>query len=212
MSSPRDTSKFDTADALLFLAEAMGGNGPSGAIERQEKQAQAELLNSTVIPTKLNSGSEEDLIALGFTLGEQVEGDRLFRHATLPDGWKREGSDHAMWSYIVDELGRRRCSIFYKGAFYDRDAFINIDTVYGYVGHCLDEKTAPVLDEVWATPKAVREAAAGCLARSAKSLRLYENSNDAYDRERAAELRAEIAACNELYASLSVSSGEAESR
>ncbi|MEU4410687.1 hypothetical protein AB0F88_39805 [Streptosporangium sp. NPDC023963] len=211
MSSPRDTSKFNTTDALLFFAEAMGTGGTSGAIERQEKQAQVELLNSTVIPTEIHGGTEADLTALGFKLGAAVEGDPLFRHAELPAGWTREGSDHAMWSYLLDEQGRRRCSVFFKGAFYDRKADMGIETVYSYVGHCLSEKTAPVLDDVWATPKAVRAAAAGQLARSAKSLEMYAHRTDDYGRERTAELKAEIAACNELYASLSVSSGEAES-
>ncbi|MEV4179894.1 hypothetical protein AB0J28_00425 [Streptosporangium canum] len=199
MSTPYNTSKVDP---LLLLADAMGPGGSSAAIERQERQGQTELLNSTVIPTTLNSGSEEELTALGFKLGDQVSGDRLFRHAELPAGWKREGTDHAMWSYIVDDLGRRRCSVFYKAAFYDRDAFLNVETVYGYVGHCLAEKTNPVLDDVWATRDAVRAALVGQLARSAKSLAMYEHREDEYDRERAAELKAEIAVCQALYAEL----------
>jgi predicted secreted protein len=29
-----------------------------------------------------------------------------------------------MWSYIVDDEGTQRVAIFYKAAFYDRDAFM----------------------------------------------------------------------------------------
>jgi hypothetical protein len=50
----------------------------------------------------------------------------MFRPATLPEGWRREGSDHAMWSHIVDDQGRKRASIFYKAAFYDRGAHMSL--------------------------------------------------------------------------------------
>jgi len=35
-----------------------------------------------------------------------------------------------MWSYLHDEHGRERCAIFYKAAFYDRDAFLTISPRY----------------------------------------------------------------------------------
>ncbi len=35
-----------------------------------------------------------------------------------------------MWNELVDDKGRVRASFFYKGAFYDRDAFINFNTRY----------------------------------------------------------------------------------
>lgn len=199
MTSPRNTSKIDP---LLLLADAMGPGGTEGVILRMEADGQREIVNSEVIPTEINSGSDEDLIALGFTLGDQVTGDRLFRRAELPAGWKREGSDHAMWSYIVDGLGRRRVSIFYKAAFYDRRAGLSVIAVYGYVGHCLDEKTNPVLDDVWATRDAVRAAVVGQLAQRVTSLAMYEHREDEYGRERAAELKTEIAVCQTLHAEL----------
>jgi hypothetical protein len=37
-----------------------------------------------------------------------------------------------MWSYLVDEKGRERAAIFYKAAFYDRDAHISITSRYSY--------------------------------------------------------------------------------
>lgn len=199
MNSPHNTSKIDP---LLLLADMMGAGGPSDAIERMEAQGQREMVNSTALPTRLNSGTEADLIALGFTFGDKVQGDPLFRQATLPDGWKREGSDHAMWSYIVDELGRRRVSIFYKAAFYDRDAFLNVNTVYGYVGECLAEMRQPIGDDVWATPKQLYAAAVGVIAQNAKYLEMYAHRDDDYGCERAAELRAEIAAAQALIDSL----------
>ncbi|MER7361851.1 hypothetical protein [Nonomuraea wenchangensis] len=201
MSTPYNTSK---TDPLLLLADMMGPGGTSGAIERMEAQGQRQIVNSDVIPVRINSGSEEDLTALGFKLGGKVEGDPLFRYAVLPDGWKRQGSEHAMWSHIVDELGRKRISIFYKAAFYDRDAFLGVMTVYAYVGDCIGEKRTPVLDETWATRKDVHAAAVGQIAQCAKYLGMYDARDGEYGLERAAELRAEIAAYQALIDSLSV--------
>jgi hypothetical protein len=120
----RNTAKMDTADMLGLLVGGMGGD-PSAPILAQEAQGQREVVNSTLIPTDMYSPREE-FEALGFVLGEIEAGDPMWREATLPEGWSREGSEHAMWSYIIDERGFRRCSIFYKAAFYDRSAHIGI--------------------------------------------------------------------------------------
>jgi hypothetical protein len=113
------------------------------------------LVNSTDLPVKMNSGTDADLIALGFTLGEPHASDPMFRPATLPAGWSKKGTDHSMWSQVVDEHGRKRLSIFYKAAFYDRDAFINVQTVRGYAYDVLDGQT-PVFDDEWCTSDALR--------------------------------------------------------
>lgn len=124
--TPRNPNEDPHLNALLMLGEAMGPRGIEGAIDEQTAVGQREIVQSDVIPARINFGTEKDLTDLGFVLGEPVEGDPLFRRATLPPGWSREGSEHAMWSYLLDEQGRRRCSIFYKAAFYDRDAFLSI--------------------------------------------------------------------------------------
>ncbi|MEU8040937.1 hypothetical protein [Streptosporangium sp. NPDC049078] len=199
MSSPRDTSK---TDPLLLLADAMGPGGPSAAIERQEKQGQLELVSSAVIPADLNGGSEDDLRALGFTLGDPVPGDKLFRYADLPARWKKEGSDHAMWSYIVDEQGRQRCSIFYKAAFYDRSAHISVTSVYGYVNECLYGGTTPVLDESWATREAVLKALEEVRQSEQESVEVWAGRSDSYAAEYEAQSRAKVAKIDALAASL----------
>lgn len=123
-----------------------------GAIQEQERAGQRELLQSTQLPTDCR-GDLEKFLALGFTFGAPSPGDKLFCEATLPPGWKREGSDHDMWSYIVDEKGRRRVSVFYKAAFYDRSAFMglcshNYKLVLkgdkGYVGYVSYRKEQPI--------------------------------------------------------------------
>lgn len=126
--SSRNTTAEAVANPMIPLLDAMGG---PGGIERSEKRGQAELVNSDVIPRFAGSYSkrsiDKELEALGFVLGDPVPGDDIFRYATLPPGWKKVGTDHSMWSKIVDETGKERCSIFYKAAFYDRSAFIVIE-------------------------------------------------------------------------------------
>lgn len=120
----------------------------SAHIVAQEKRGQDELVGSTQFPAK---APVAELEALGFTFGPVDEGDPLFRPADLPQGWRREGSDHDMWSYVLDEKGRRRVAVFYKAAFYDRNAFARVvrptsrlsDLIYGD-----DEPTTLGLDDL----------------------------------------------------------------
>lgn len=139
----------------------LGADGSSRYIEQMEAAGQRQLVNSDRLPTKLNNNERPDFEAFGFTLGEPDSDDPLFRPAALPDGWRREGSDHAMWSYIVDQYGRRRVAIFYKAAWYDRDAFMSLYTHYRYVREVLWNGGTPVLDDEWLT----REAALAALEK-----------------------------------------------
>lgn len=104
--------------------------GLPGAIEASERRGQQELVASESLPTDTR-GDDAAFLALGFTFGEPDADDPIFRPATLPTGWKREASDHSMWSHIVDERGIRRASIFYKAAFYDRSAAMHLANVAG---------------------------------------------------------------------------------
>jgi hypothetical protein len=49
------------------------------------------------------------------------------RSVKLPEGWHIKATDHSMWSNLVDDKGRNRASIFYKAAFYDREAFLSFN-------------------------------------------------------------------------------------
>lgn len=129
--APIDTTKLPPE---LFLAEALfGGRGTEGAILNQEAQGQASFVNSTTLPTRLNDYGDSDsraiLEAAGVKFLEAVPGDPLFQYVELPVGWKKVGTDHSMWSKLVDDQGRERASIFYKAASYDRDAFMSAVTV-----------------------------------------------------------------------------------
>lgn len=200
--TPRNTTRAmheDPAEPLLILAEAMS-SGNSAPILRQEADGQREIVNSDVIPTELMGCTEDDLTALGFVLGEPVNGDPMFRQATLPAGWKREGSDHAMWSYLLDGDGFQRCSIFYKAAFYDRSAHLSLSTVNGYVSTCLYEGTTPVVCGDWATKEAVLAALAEVRAYHLEQVEFWTGRDRP---EYLAEHQQKVASCEAMHAAVS---------
>lgn len=112
-------------DPLLHLLGMAGSSPSENYVYEMERAGQAQLVNSDLLPTDVRNRPAFE--ALGFVFGEQVDGDPLFQRTTLPDGWKREPSDHDMWSYVVDETGTRRVAVFYKAAFYDRRAFMRLE-------------------------------------------------------------------------------------
>lgn len=183
--------------------------GSTGYIEGMEAAGQRQLVDSCDLPTK---GSDDpEFLRLGFTFGEPHQDDPMFRPATLPEGWKKQGTDHAMHSKIVDTLGRERVGVFYKAAFYDRRADMRLTTVAGYVMHLLYNDEKPILDDEWATAEAVIEAARGEIKREQESLALWQRPdvvarNDAkYIADRVAECRRDIAKAEALIAHVGVS-------
>ena len=110
--------------------------------------------------------------------GDVVEGDDLFRAVTLPKGWSKAATDHAMWSGVVDGRGVERVEVFYKAAFYDRAAHMRLarpgcrfasSYIYG------DDPPAPVIPSVFNADELadVRAAAADYIARGAKHPDIY---------------------------------------
>jgi hypothetical protein len=186
-------------DPMFHLLGAMS-EGTSRYIEGMEADGQRQVVNSTDLPTKFNDYNLDDpkaaYQALGFKLGEPHSSDPLFRSATLPDGWKREGSDHAMWSYIVDELGRRRVAIFYKAAFYDRDAFMSLETICAYARSLSYDGDLPVYDDAWCTREAFAEQVAALRAelvrRTDEAREFAAQRDDDYWPRRASELADEL--------------------
>lgn len=153
-----------TGEKMAFLAESLVTGSPETFILGQERAGQHQLVNSDRLPTDFR-GDRAEWEALGFAFGEPDAGDPMFMPATLPQGWKRQGSDHAMWSHLVDGLGRERAGIFYKAAFYDRSAFMHLIRIDSYVRDHVEYGKPLVLDGEWATREAVlaamREAVAG---------------------------------------------------
>jgi hypothetical protein len=173
-STPESREAF----GLAAIAVAMSGQSTDSLVEAQEKRGQQQLIHSDRLPTVMHD-PREAFEAVGFTFGEPDPRDRLFAPATLPDRWKREGSDHAMWSYILDQLGRRRVSMFYKAAFYDRDAFMSLNTVYGYVAQQMRNGEPIITDDTWATPAAVVEAARKGIDRASEEIDTWTHIGNA---------------------------------
>ena len=123
--------KLSTLAALVNgdIANAIVSETPGG-IEAQEARGQQDFVASDTLPIKCNSCTREQLEAIGIEFGEPV--DDLFVAVRLPDGWKKIPSDHSMWSNLVDDQGRTRAHIFYKAAFYDRNAHISIVRRFTY--------------------------------------------------------------------------------
>lgn len=120
-------------DPFFMLLDAMSRGSTDGLIERQEEQGQQSFVGSDTLPMDLGNvflPGEPDgkaiLEAAGVKFLGPVEGDDLFQYVELPDGWKKEATDHSMWSKLLDAEGNERASIFYKAAFYDRNAFASV--------------------------------------------------------------------------------------
>jgi hypothetical protein len=145
--TPNNTTAEPPEAHLLGLM-----SGSDAYIEGMEARGQRELVRSEVLPTEILRGTDADFEALGFTFGDPVDGDPMFRKATLPDGWTKQGTDHSMWSKVVDHRGIERAAIFYKAAFYDRSAHMSLSNVGWAVSRMISagEEWAHLLDQLTA--------------------------------------------------------------
>jgi hypothetical protein len=118
-------------DAHCGLKESLSIDlaGP-GAIEAQEQRGQQKLVAGVFFPVRFVLGDPSDadaaLARWGWTLGAPLADDPLFRRVEMPPGWRKVATDHAMHSDVLDERDRKRVHVFYKAAFYDRDAFFGL--------------------------------------------------------------------------------------
>lgn len=103
----------------------------NGGIEIQESQGQRELVSSSQLPKSLGGYGKKDILKVYEDMGVKVkgetEGDDIFLDVILPEGWRKESTEHSMWSELLDSKGRSRASIFYKAAFYDRSSHISLN-------------------------------------------------------------------------------------
>lgn len=102
----------------------VGGRNPR-AIANQEREGQKQLAEDSALPRKGLHDLLRDSVFAGIIVGDPRPGDPLFINVTLPAGWAIKPTSHDMWSDLVDETGVKRAEIFYKAAYYDRDAFIS---------------------------------------------------------------------------------------
>ena len=149
MTKPSDPKITDTSKQSQepILLEAMVTGDISRPILAQEARGQKEIVaaggsrlpaKGTVTENGAGPASDPPLPLLwkefGIEIGEPVEGDEIWVHAKLPQGWSIRPTDHSMWTKLVDNKDRERASIFYKAAFYDREAFIQPDHRFAATG------------------------------------------------------------------------------
>jgi hypothetical protein len=101
-----------------------------GGIEAQEAKGQQDFVANETLPKDMMGDKKEDYEKLGFVFGESA--DDIFVNVKFPDGWKKKATDHSMHSDLLDEKGRKRASIFYKAAFYDRSAHISLNRRFSF--------------------------------------------------------------------------------
>lgn len=128
-------SNREDLDALEMFLRTMSGE--SNVLEHMEKEGQQRAVNNTMVAKKMFP-SKKKWEELGFTFTD-IPGDNLLCNATLPEGWKLEATDHSMWNSFIDEQGRERGSMFYKAAFYDRDAHMQLYNRYKVIKDYLDD-------------------------------------------------------------------------
>lgn len=88
-------------------------------------------------------------IEAGGKIGAASYGDDLFVDVTLPPGWKKQATDHALWTHLLDARGNVRAKIFYKAAFYDRSSHLAaVRRLYPSIeGEGIKKASAPVIKD-----------------------------------------------------------------
>ncbi len=119
----------------MVLAEATGlgvAAGTPGAIKASEAAGQVAMVSSEILPVDMTPDQAAITAGVGIVFGDMA--DDIFINATLPEGWRKQATDHSMHSDILDDKGRTRAGIFYKAAFYDRHAHMHFNRFYSIGG------------------------------------------------------------------------------
>ena len=128
-------SDIEYLEALEMMVRTLSGE--PNVLEHMEKEGQQRAVNNTMVAKKMFP-ARENWEELGFTFTD-IPGDNVLCKATLPEGWEMVAIDHSMWNNIIDEQGRVRGSMFYKAAFYDREARMELNQRYRIIIDYLDD-------------------------------------------------------------------------
>lgn len=116
-------NNYEMLDMLLRMM-----SGEENVLENIELEGQDEITRRTKFPKDMHperSVWEE----VGFKFSD-IPDDDLLCDGTLPDGWNIQGTEHPMWSEIIDKDNNIRGTIFYKASPYDRKAFMSLNQKY----------------------------------------------------------------------------------
>lgn len=119
-------------DAFDIFIDALRTGGDGSEIVAQEARGQRSFVQSDTLPTDMKAEAKAVIEAAGVEFLGVVPGDPLFQYVTLPPGWQKRATEHAMWTDLLDDKGRARARIFYKAAFYDRHAHLYVERRFIY--------------------------------------------------------------------------------
>ncbi len=97
-----------------------------GGIEAQEAHGQRIFVQSETMPKDGGMGIDSRPLLEQINIKVLGDYDDIFYSVELPAGWHKEPTEHPMWNKLIDDKGRERASIFYKAAFYDRNAHMRL--------------------------------------------------------------------------------------
>ena len=117
--------------AMGDMENLIAASTPAG-MEAQEAAGQKEFVANQTLPI---DGPRRELELLGFQFGERESDDDIFIPVQFPEGWSKKPTEHSMWSHLLDDKDRVRGSIFYKAAFYDRNAHMRLERRYSCQRH-----------------------------------------------------------------------------
>ena len=132
-----DKELFQYFDAMFRTM-----SGEQNVLETMEYEGQSKAVNETMLAIEMKP-EKKVWEKLGFSFSE-IPGDDVLCKATLPSGWTLRATDHAMWNDIVDTNNNVRASMFYKAAFYDRSAHMNLENRYCINRDYINEDTVEI--------------------------------------------------------------------
>lgn len=116
-------NNYEMVDMLLRMMSS-----EENVLQNIEAEGQQELIRSTKFPKDMHpekSVWEE----LGFKF-KNIPDDDLLYEGILPNGWNIQGTEHPMWTEIIDKDNNIRGTMFYKASPYDRKAFMSLNQKY----------------------------------------------------------------------------------
>jgi len=145
---------------MVYLDVRMSGLTTGQAIENQERNGQADAINSSKLPIDGTLDKQTTWEALGFVF--QDVDDELFVNVIMPTGWRfvKHPEGDARHSLLLDDQGRTRAGMFYKAAFYDTKANIYLTRRFSVDSHAStkpDIVLVNVLDNAFTPPKVIMQ-------------------------------------------------------
>lgn len=126
----------------------------SSAPEEQLLRLRDDIVERRLVP--VGGLAEERLERIGVRLADPDVCHWYMREAGLPPGWIFLVGRRPLTVEILDELNRCRATVVVSSSSWGWPAELDVTEVHGYVVRCVREGRAPVTDQAWATPSAVR--------------------------------------------------------